>query len=69
MGKHARNKMMVNFSQDKNTASKKAVTSRKVSMTSTSTNYISQSRSSNESYILLTIFGPEESTQDESKEV
>ena len=38
-------------------------------MTATSTEDIYQSRSSNESYIFLTTYGPAESTHNEIKEV
>ena len=60
---------MVKFPRDKKTASRKGVISRQVSRIANSTKDVSQSRLSNELDILLTTFGPAESTQDETKEV
>ena len=68
MGEHAK----INdgeFSSRQDESFKNSVMSRKVARTSTSTSMISQIRSSNESDILLTKFGPSEITQDEIKEV
>ena len=67
LGQYAKNKMMVKFPWVKKKASKKGVRSSKVARTDTSTNDVSQSRLSDESDIILTKFGPEESTQDENK--
>ena len=67
MGKHASNKTMVKFPLDKNTDSKKSIINSKVVRADTSTKYVSQSRSSNESNILLSTFGTLERTRDESK--
>ena len=67
MGNNARNKMMVKFPQGNYTASKKAIMVKKVKRTATSTKNVFQSRSSNESNILLSTFGTLERTRDESK--
>ena len=69
MGKHARNKNMMDFPRRNIKSSEKAVISRKLARTDTSTKNLSQIRPSNKSYILLTTFGPEARTQNESKEV
>ena len=69
MGKHARNKTMVEFPRGNRVASNKDFISIKVAGTATLTNYLSQIRLSNESDILLTTFGPAEITQDEIKDV
>ena len=60
---------MAKFVQGKKTSSKKGIMSRKVARTSTSTKDVSQIRLGNELDILLNIFGPKESTQDETKEI
>ena len=60
---------MVKFPQGNYTASKKAIMVKKVKRTATSTKNVFQSRSSNESNMLSTTFGPAEINQDESKEV
>ena len=67
LGQLANNKTIVKFPGGKKTASKKGVMIRKVSSTDTSTNYVSQSRLSDKSDIILKIFGPEEINQDETK--
>ena len=67
LGQHANNKKMVKFPRGKKTALKKGVISKKVARTDTSTKDVSQSRLSDESDILLTTFGPAESTQDKTK--
>ena len=64
----AKNKMILKFSWGKKTASKKVVMSRKVARTDTSTKDVSQSCLSDKSDILLTTFGPSESTQYKTKE-
>ena len=67
LGQLANNKTIVKFPGGKKTASKKGVMIRKVSSIDTSTNYVSQSRLSDKSDIILKIFGPEEINQDETK--
>ena len=68
MGNFTSNKTMVQFNQGKKILSKKAVISRKVASTATSTKVVYQIRSCNESDRLLTTFGPAENTRDEIKE-
>ena len=69
MGRHTKNKTIMNFLQGKRIASKKHVMSSKVASTSNSTKDLSQSRLSNELDILLITFGPAESTQDETRKI
>ena len=70
MGKHAKNKTMVNFTRGKNIASNKTlVMIRKVARTSTSTKDIYQIRYCNESYMFSTTFGQAEITQGKIKDV
>ena len=70
MGQNARNKMMEEFTRGKKAAVKEAVvTSRKVAITSTLTNDVSQRHSCNESDIFRKTSGTSKSTQDETKKV
>ena len=69
MSKYAKNKTRVKFPQVNKTASNKAVMSSKVARNTTSAKDVSQSRLGNELDITLKVFGPKESTQDETKEV
>ena len=60
---------MVKFPHDKKTTSEKCDMSSKVARTTNSTKGVSQIRVSDELDILLTTFGPAESTQDKTKKV
>ena len=60
---------MAKFVRGNNTSSKKGLMSRKVARTATSTKDVSQSRLGNALDIPLKVFGPKESTQDETKEI
>ena len=62
MGKHERNKKMVKFPRDTNTASKKAIISRKAENTATSIKNVSQIRLSKNLDRFLRTFEPSEST-------
>ena len=66
-GNHTWNKTMVKLPQGKEISSRKAIMSRKVTRTATSTNDVPQRRSSNEPDMFSTTFGPLESTNNEIK--
>ena len=69
LGQHAKNKTMVKFPRGKKTDLKKGVMSSKVARTYPSTKDVSKIRSSDELNIMLTTFGPSESTQYKTKSV
>ena len=69
LGQYAKNKTMVKFPWGNKTTSNKGGMGMKVASTDTSAKDVSQIRLSDDLDILLTTFGPAESTQDETGEV
>ena len=69
LGQYDKNKTMVKFTRVKKTTLNKGGMSSKLARTTNSTKDVSQIRVSDELDILLTTFGPVESTQEATKKV